>query len=167
MEHHAADAPSILSLFWPTVNFIIFVAILVRSLGGPLREFFRVRAERLREELATGDRARREAETLRAEVAEELADLPALRRRLRDDLRATAERERDEMLASARQAADRIREDARLLAAQELANARRALRNETVAAAIREATALVRAATQAEDQQRFVREFVAGAGAPS
>ena len=164
MEHHA-EAPTVLSLFWPTINFALFVALLVWGLAGPLREFFRARAERLREDLAAGDRARREAEALRAALAKDLADLPALRERLKSDLRATAERERDQLLTQGRDTAERIRNDARLLAEQERAAARRALRDEVVSSAIAAATALVRAQAQGADQERFVREFVSRAEA--
>ena len=165
MEHGAEHLPTVSTLLWPAVNFIIFTTLLVRALAGPVREFFRARAERLRDELQAGDRARREAEAVRAQLAKDLADLPALRERLKDDLRATAERERDQLLAHARQTSDRIRADARLLAEQETASARRRLRDQVAEAAVREATTLVRSATQPDDQQRFVREFIDGAGA--
>lgn len=168
MEHHVAEhAPSIVDLLWPTVNFTLFAWLIVRALAGPLREFFRERTERLREELAVGARAKAEAEALRAQLAKDLADLPALRARLQGDLRATAESRRDQLLAQAKQAAERIRADARLLAEQEITNARRTLRDETVAAALAEATTLVRGAIQPQDHERFVREFVGSAGAAS
>lgn len=165
MEHH--DAPTIATLIWPAVNFGLFTFLLVRALAGPLREFFRARADRLREELAAGDRARREAEALRAQFAADLADLPALRERIKGDLRATADRERAQMQAQAERTADRIRTDARLLAEQEVAAARRTLRDEVVAAAVREATARLRADTEPADHERFVRQFVGSAGAAS
>jgi len=165
MEHHAV--PTIASLLWPVVNFALFAAVLVRFLAGPLREFFRARAERLREELATGERARREAEGLRAQLAKDVANLPAARERLKADLLATATRERDQLLAQGRQTAERIRRDAALLVEQEISSARRVLRDELVDSAIREATALVRGAMQAPDQQRFVSEFIARAGTSS
>jgi F-type H+-transporting ATPase subunit b len=167
MEHHAEHVPTIASLLWPIANFTIFVVVLVRFLGGPLREFFRARAERLRDELATGDRARREAEALRAQLAKDIADLPATRERLKSDLLATAARERDQLLAQGRQTAERIRRDAVLLGEQQIASARRALRDEMVESAVREATELVRSAAQSADQQRFVSEFIARAGAVS
>ena len=71
------------------------------------------------------------------------------------------------MLALANQTADRIRHDAKLLADQDVATSRRILREEIVAAAIREASDLVRGAAQPQDQERFVREFIGTAGAAS
>ena len=166
MSEHAA-APSPADLLWPTLNFIIFVAVLIRYLRGPIREYFRARTERLRDGLAAGSRARAEAEALRATLAQDIKNLPAVTGQLRADLRATAERERDSILALARQAADRIRSDAHALADHEVAGARTALRAEVIEETIREATALIRGAIRPEDQERFVRDFVHSAGEPA
>jgi F-type H+-transporting ATPase subunit b len=165
VEHGAAHVPVISELLFPAINFILFAWLLNRALAGPVREFFRERAERLREELAAGDRARRDAEALRAQLARELAELPATREQLKADLLATAERERDQLLAMAKQNAERIRNDARLLADQEVAAARRMLRDEVVEGAVAKASDLVRGSSQADDQKRYVDEFVRGAGA--
>ena len=167
MEHGAHTAPGLGDLLWPTLNFIIFVAVLVRFLRGPIVEYFRERTTRLRNALEAGSRARAEAATLRATIARDMEQLPALRQRLRDDMRASAELEAENLLAGGRRAADRIRADARLLAEQEVGAARHALRAETIEEAIRQATVLIRRGLQPEDQHRFVRDFVAGAGAGS
>jgi len=158
VEHHA-DPASIGTLLLPVINFALFCALIAKFLVGPIREYFRARTERIREALASGARARQDADALRAQLARDLADLPALRERLKAELRTTAEHERDQLLALARSTADRLREDARLVAEHELHGAREALRAEVIDEAIREATALVRAALKPEDQERFVREF--------
>jgi F0F1-type ATP synthase membrane subunit b/b' len=128
VEHGAEHLPAISELIYPAINFILFTTLLVRALSGPIREYFRERAQRLREELAAGDRARRDAEALRAQLARELADLPATRERLKADLFATAERERDQVLAMAKQNAERIRTTLACFADQEVAAARAAAR---------------------------------------
>jgi F-type H+-transporting ATPase subunit b len=165
MTEHGAESPSLLPLLLGVVNFSIFVALLVYFLRGPIREYFRERTERLRNALAAGARARREAEELRATLAKDVADLPALRERLRADVLATAERERATMVAAGVNVAERIRSDARLLAEHELAAARQSLRREIIDEAVREAIAIVRQAIRPEDQERLIREFVSGAGA--
>ncbi len=164
---HGGHEPSITELGWPLVNFLLFVGLLVWQLRGPIREFFRARTERLRDELAAGERARKEAEALRAQLAKDLADLPATRDRLKADVLATAGRERDQMIAQGKETAERIRNDAKLLAAQELATARRALRQELVDDVVREGARLVQGALGSQDQERFVREFVAAARSAS
>ncbi len=158
MEHHAVHA-TIGDLLLPAINFALFVGLLARFLTGPVREYFRARTERIREALASGARARQEAAALRAQLTRDLANLPALRERLKAEFRTTAELERDQLLLFAKRTADRIREDARLVAQQETQAAREALRAEVIDDAVREATALLRAALRPEDQERFVREF--------
>jgi F-type H+-transporting ATPase subunit b len=164
-EHGAAHAPSIGALFWPAVNFVLFVILLARVLAGPLREYFRERTASLRGALEAGARARAEAAALKAALLRDIENLPAVKSQLRNDLRLTAERECADMLSQARQAASRIRNDARLLAEYEFAGARQTLRAEVIDETIREATAMVRDSLRPEDQARFVREFVSGAGA--
>jgi F-type H+-transporting ATPase subunit b len=167
MTEHVAHHPTPWDLFWPlpvVPNFLIFAALMVYFLRGPLREFFRTRAERLRDALEAGARARREAESLRSELARDVADLPAAQERLRADLRAAAEQQRRAVVEAGQRAAQRIRADARLLAEQELAAARQALRAEVIDEAIRQAVAIVRTAVRPEDQERFVTEFVGAAG---
>jgi len=152
-------------MLWAAVNFLLFVALLVRFLRVPIRDHFRARSERLTEGLAAGARARAQAEALRATIARDLADLPALRQRLRADLLAAAEREREQLIARGRQAADRIRADARVLAEQEFVAARNALRDELIEDAVRQASALLRQALKPGDQQRLLRDFIAAARA--
>ena len=164
MTEHGAHAPGLGDLLWPTLNFVIFAAVLVRYLRGPITEFFRARTERLRAALQAGARARAEAQALRATLARDVADLPAILERLRADLRAAAERERDGIRRGARQAAERIRTEARQLAEQEFAAARQALRLEVVDETIRQATAILREALGPADRDRLVRDFIERAG---
>jgi len=152
--------PSITDLFWPAVNFLLFLWLLVRFVRGPVQEFFRARTERIREGLLAGSRARQEAEDLRQKLQQDIEELPALRDRLRSDVRSTAERQREKLLESAQSTAARIRKDAGLIAAQEIAAARRGVRSEVIDEAVRQARELVRAAAGPDDQQRLVREFV-------
>jgi F0F1-type ATP synthase membrane subunit b/b' len=171
MTEHGAHQPGIWdSLFWPMPvmpNFVLFVALMVYVLRGPIVEFFRARATRLREALRAGARAREEAAALRAQLERDVENLPALRSQILADVRATADIERQGLLALGQKAADRIRADARLLADHEVAAARQALRAALIQEAVREATALIRRTMRPEDQERFVRDFVAGAGASS
>jgi len=161
--HH--PEPGLGDLVLPVANFLIFLWVLRRFLVGPIVEYFRTRAERLRDAIAAGARARAEAEALKAQLARDRANLPALREQLRADVRTAAERQRDLLIAAGRQAAERIRSDARLVAEQEFHMAREALRAELVDEAVRQAVALVRTALTSADHERFVREFIAGAGA--
>ena len=163
-ESGAGPPPTAGDLVWPALNFVLFVALLVRFLREPTREYFRARGERLSQALEAGARARAEAEALRAQLARDIADLPALRERLRADLLATAEQEREDLLERARRAAEHIKSDAALVAEQELAAAMQAVRTDVIDEAVRQATTLLRHALRPDDQARFVHEFVSRAG---
>jgi F-type H+-transporting ATPase subunit b len=168
MTEHATHPSFWHSLFWPmpvVPNFVLFAALMVYVLRSPIAEFFRARTARLRDGLQAGARARREAEAMRATLKRDIENLPTLRAQLVADLRATAEAQREHLLGVGRKAVDRIREDARLLAEHEISAARHALRTEVIDLAIQEATAHVRRAIRPEDHERFVRDFVSGAGA--
>ena len=162
-EHGAHLAPSISDLFWPALNFAIFMVLVVRFLRGPVIEYFRARTARLREALQAGARAREEAAALRAQLASDVERLPARRAELLADMRAAAEHEARKLIGRGEKAAERIRTDAQMLAEHEFASARDALRAEVIDEAVRQATALVRRAIQPQDQERFMRDFVAGA----
>lgn len=163
-EHPAAHQPTPGQLFWPALNFVLFVALLARFLRGPIVEFFRARAARLRDALEAGARARSAAEALRAELARDMQNLPATLEQMKADLRAAAKSERDALIERGREAAARIRRDAELLAEQEFVAARDAVRVEVIEEAIRQAIELVQQALRPEDHERFVRDFVTTAG---
>ncbi len=156
--------PGSWDLVWAIPNFLLFVAVLVYFLRSPLVEYVRARTARLREGLEAGARALTEAAALRATLARDIAALPAVCAQLRADMHAAAEVERENLITLARRAADRIRDDARLLAEHELAAAREELRSELIEESVRQATALLRKAIRPEDQERFLRDFVGGAG---
>lgn len=163
MVEHGAHQPGLGDLIFPAINFALFVFVLVRFFAGPIREYFRERTERLRDGLDAGRRAQQQAQSLRAELDREMQELPAVQARLKADLLATAEAARAELLEQGRLAAERIRADAKQVADQEASAGRRALRAEIVEEAVRQAKALVRDHVSADDQARFIHEFVASA----
>src|SRR3989442_13027490 len=93
MTEHAAQHATVGDLFWPVLNFAIFVAVLVRFVRPPAVEYFRARAVRLREALQAGARGPAEAEARRAPPAREVESLPALRPPPRAGLGAPPQRE--------------------------------------------------------------------------
>src|SRR5437762_8751220 len=109
MTEHAAHHATVGDLLWPALNFVIFVALLVRFLRAPAVEYFRARAARLREALQAGARARAEAQGLRATLARGAANPPTLRAPPRADLPAPAGPGREAPLAPRRGAAGRRR----------------------------------------------------------
>lgn len=147
-------------LVFSTINFAIFVYILRRAAWPVLRNWVAERRTKIAEALAQADRARREAEALRAEWQRRLdhlgSELESMLAQARQDIAV----ERDQILAAARRTAETIRRDAERTAASELRGAREQLRAEVAAQALAIAERLAPQRLTAADQQRFVAEFV-------
>jgi F-type H+-transporting ATPase subunit b len=163
MTGHEVHHPGVIDLIRPAVNFSLFAALFVWGFGGPIRDYFRERTAKIREALEAGAKAKREAETLRAELERDTADLPATRAKMVAEFRETAELERQLLFRKSRQAADRIRSEAKIAAEQEASAARAELSELVVRKVVDEANRLVRGAITADDQRRFVEEFVQSA----
>ena len=164
-KEHGAEAahaaPSISTLFLPAVNFAIFVFLFSRYAWPLLRDTLAERRRVVEKELAEADRARKEAEALLAEVQARRAGLAAEGERISREMRDEAEHERAALVAAGRQTAERIRSDARLLGEQEAARAAKAIREEVAAKVIARVAAILREQVKADDEARFVDEFVA------
>ena len=72
-----------------------------------------------------------------------------------------AQAEAKKMVEQAETTADHIRKDAQLVADQEVARARRALQEESAELVTQIAADLVSAQIQPEDQERFIKDFLA------
>jgi F-type H+-transporting ATPase subunit b len=149
-------------LIFSSINFAIFLFIAVKvAQKAELPQFFAARRQRIAEALAQAERARREAELLRAEWQRRLdglgAELDSMLKQARADIAA----ERDQILAAARKAGETIRRDAQRTADNELRSAQEALRDEVARQALAIAERLAAQRLTPADQQRFVSEFVA------
>src|SRR5690606_29261794 len=115
--------------------------------------------------LAQADRARREAEALRAEWQRRLDGLGAELEEMLAQARRDIAVERDQILAAAKRTAESIHRDAQRTAENELRAAREQLRAEIARQALAIAERVAPQRLTAADQQRFVTEFIAEVGA--
>ena len=171
-EHHGgAHGAPWLKLLLSAINLLIFVAIVRRYLGPfivqlfegqamPFTEWLRFRRRRIADALAEADRAKREAEALRAEWQRRIEQLGVELEAMLKQARADIAAERDQILAAARRAAEAIRRDAERTAENEIRSAQETLRAEVAAQALAIAERLATQRLTAADQQRFVTEFV-------
>jgi F-type H+-transporting ATPase subunit b len=159
--HHGGSHIPWGKLIFSSINFAIFLFIAVKlAQKAELRQYFAARRLRIAEALAQAERARREAEALRAEWRRRLdglgAELESILKQARGDIAA----ERDQILAAARKAAEAIRRDAQRTAESELRNAQAALRAEVAMQALAVAERFAAQRLTPADQRRFVSEFV-------
>jgi F-type H+-transporting ATPase subunit b len=165
---HAAEHGSDgwLTLLKHALNLAILGFVLVRFAGPALRDFLRDRAEQVREQLSSAERAlaeaQRELRQLRAEV--ERADEEA--RDLAVESERAAEAESRRALERANESTQRLREDAQRIADQEIDRARATLRAEAAGLATELAAELLRQRLNDDDDRRLFAEFAERAGRP-
>jgi len=166
VEEHAEAAHGIPwgKLALSTINLTVFLLILPRAIKGLVgispRVWLAERRARVAQELGEADRAKREAEALRAEWQRRLEQLSGQLEEMLRQARADIGVERDQILAAARKTAEAIHRDAQRTADSEIRNARNALRAELAAQALAVAERLAPQRVTPTDQRRFVDEFV-------
>ena len=164
-EHHGGThGVPWAKLAFSAANFAIFLFLLPRLVQGLIgvnvREWLAVRRRTVAEALAQADRARQEAEALRAEWQRRLDTLGTELESMLAQARADIAAERDQILAAARKAAEAIHRDAQRTAESETRNAEQALRAEVAKQALAIAERLAPQRLTPVDQRRFVDEFV-------
>jgi F-type H+-transporting ATPase subunit b len=156
-------APSVGLLVLNFVNFALYAYILRRFAWPPISRYLKDRHAGVVAALEAARRAQAEAEAIKAEYEEKLRTLEADAARARAEVLAIAEVEARNLLDQARHAADRVRNDARLVAEQEVARARRLLQEESAALVAHVAGELIARHLTPQDQSRFIADFVAQA----
>ena len=150
--------------FWQTLNFLGFVALLVWLLRKPLVQFFESRRQNVADTLRKAQEDKQKAEAVAKEIGERLARIESEIEALRVHAREQAEAEEREIAARAADEAERVAARTRT----ELDARVRAARNELTAyaadLAVDLARELVAKQVTPDDEQRLVREGVAGLG---
>ncbi len=161
-EHAGAGHSSSqwLTLAFTAVNFSLFVFFITKFARAPLRDFLTNRRKQLVEAMSAASRAKEEAEKVKAEYAEKVAQLESTRAELIAEVRAIAESERARALTAAREAGERLQRDAELRAKSDLAAARRELRAEAAALASEIASRDIQARLDDSGRRRLLSEFV-------
>jgi F-type H+-transporting ATPase subunit b len=160
-EGGAHHAPSWSLTLWAMVNFVIYIFVLRRFAWPLVVEYLQDRRDRVVSALEAAARARREAEALKAEFETRMKSLEHEAARAREELLSLAKVEAGKLLAQAEQTAEKIRRDAEIVADQEVARARRALQAESAEIIARVAAEILSREVTPEDQERFVRDFLA------
>jgi F-type H+-transporting ATPase subunit b len=154
-EH--AEAPA---LGWLTVTFVIFVAIIVRSVRRPLNNFLEARAEDVKTALAEAKQAKEDAEAKAREYEDRLAKLDSEIASLKDEFRSRGEAEMKRLEAAGQKAAERVLRDAEDTVAAEFEKAQQALKLEASKIALELAEDRIRGALGDKDHARLETDFI-------
>ena len=160
-EHHA---PPITDVIFPALNFLIYAFIIVKYALPAVRSFLKSRRE---EVIATMSQASAKLAAAQGMVDEYQAKLAAVDREvqtLQATLRDEGERDKAKLLADANAMAAKVKDDARILADQEVKMARQKIREEMAIQAEATARALLQRNLSVDDQNRLADEFIQSIG---
>lgn len=152
---------------WHFINFVVLFGVLAFLVRKALVASVRAK----REVTAKGIE---EATKLREEMRKKFEDYDQRMRTIDErmntivaDAKSEAEMEKAKMVADATALGVRIREDAKLIADQEIARAKRELQDEQIARAAELAEGILRTTVTKEDQARLADEFMSRVGEKS
>ena len=138
----ASDGPPVANwteLGSQTLNFVIYLAVLVFLAKKPVAEFFRGRRDSVVGAIESAQAATNAAEARLAETMGKLEKFDAERGSILAEFRELGEAERRKIVADAESTASKIVRDAEQAAERELAQAREGLRTELVSSALNKA----------------------------
>ena len=160
-EHHA---PSITEVIFPALTFLIYAFIIVKYALPPVRSYLKSRREEVIATMTQASAKKAAAQALVDEYKAKLAVVDREVQNLQATLREEGERDKAKLVADANAMAAKIKDDARILAEQEVKMARQKIREEMATEAEATARALLQRNLSMDDQNRLANEFIQSIG---
>jgi F-type H+-transporting ATPase subunit b len=167
-EGARTEQHSWLLLMYFTINFVLFVSVLVYFAGPPLRKFFADRAVTIRTALSRAQSALAEAEDLANKAAARMAALSAELAKLADELEQETAFQIGKVRDLAKSTAERIHRDTETSHYALAEAAKRRVRAQLAESAATVARGLISRNFQPSDQGQLIDGFMdkLGSGAP-
>lgn len=148
------------TMFWKGFNFAVLIAVLVKFLAKPVRDFFTSRRAQIERELADALAGREEALSKLREIEAKLARADAESAELCAKAESDAKAERERILASASEEAERMRTMAKeeIRRATDLARAELSAHAATLAT--ERATEILKGAIDDADRHRLFSDYL-------
>ena len=157
--HHAEGVPtSFIGI--QALNLGILLAILFYVLRKPVVEHFEARKSTFLTALNKAETARREAESQKAKIAEQLAELKGNAEKSLSQARAEAEELKRQIIREAETLSQTLKQEADRTVRIEVEKAKVALRNELLEQAMQTAEGKLSSQMAEQDQLRLQNEFV-------
>ena len=147
-------------VFWQVVSFVLLVILLTKVLRKPVRLFLTKRREEIKTSLEQSAKKEEASRKNSEDWERKLNSLSQEVSELHKKISQEGEAERQKIIERAHEEGDRIRKQAQVIAEQEVKKARSALRKEMVDLSVELAERLLKECTQAQDQERLVREYI-------
>jgi F-type H+-transporting ATPase subunit b len=143
------------------INFAVFLGIMSRILGKPLKQMVRDRHDRIKSDLEEAKKLRDGALAMLTEYQKKVENVDLEVDALLEQIRKEAEAEKARIIAAAEEQAQRLAEDARKQIAAEIDRARLELKRGVAEAAVAAAEQLLQKQIGADDQRKMAEKYVA------
>ena len=150
----------IMTLIFNTINFILFVALLVILLRKPLANFIRERSKNVAADIEESRKLLEDAQKRHVEMKERIDRLDTEIAELRERLREEGEVQGDRIIERSKQAVERIREDAKFQADQQVKMAKEELQAEAARLAVEAAEEMLKKSVNEKDHDQLVGRFL-------
>ncbi len=155
-------APSMTTLLYPTINFLIFAFLIYRFALPSVRRILLSRRDQIRDEVGSADQSIEKAKATLQEYRDRLAAADNEVQALIETLRAEGEREKAKIIRDAEELGAKVKADAEFISQQETKVARQQVRDEIARVAHQSAEAIIQSHLRPVDQERFVEQFLQG-----
>lgn len=156
----APGGESIWSIVLKFVNFGILVALLIKFVGKPLKNFLSNRHKAIKDKIEETQKALEEAEVLRTRYRDKLAKLDDEIEAFKKQAIQEAETEKKKIIDEAVKFAARIREQANITSQQERKEITRKIKEEIARLTVEQAEKLVTEKINQSDHEKMVDEFI-------
>ncbi len=154
--------PSMTSLIFPLINFLIFVFLIHRFALPAVNHVLASRRDEIIGAVQSADESLEKAEAALRSYRDRLAAADEETKTLLESLQGEGEREKAKILGDAEELAVKIKADADFVSQQETKVARQQIRDEIARVAHEAAENVIRSNLRPVDQERFVEQFLQG-----
>jgi F-type H+-transporting ATPase subunit b len=147
-------------VIWQIISFALLIVLLTRFVKKPLVSFLSRRQEEVQNAIEQAAGKKKEAEEHLSEWQKKVDSLNQEVKELHQKIRDEGETERKKIVLHAQEESERIRQQAGIIAEQEMIKARAALRKEMVDLSVELAEKLLKDAMQPQDQERLIQEYI-------
>ncbi len=146
---------------WARVlNFVVLVSVLVYLLKKPVAEALGARIENIKEQLATLETQKADAEKRLADYGDQLSKLDAEAGTIIEEYIRQGNEARERILAEAEKAADKLQEQAGRNIENEFKRVKAALQEEILEKSLTKAEELIKDKITNDDQEKLVDEYL-------
>jgi len=143
------------------INFVVFLGLMSRILGKPLKQMVRDRHDRIKTDLDEARKLREGAQAMLSEYQKKVENVDAEVAALLETIRKEAEAEKARIIAAAEEQAVRLKADAEKQIAAEIERAKIELKRGVTEAAVSAAGELLKKQIGADDQRKMAESYVA------